>query len=94
MLTDKGTSEYGRTHLTGEGSFDIHNGKTDSGHQSMNSNSSNRGVEVIEQFEHGVYVTLLQNPDGTKEFKRVRFRYPVGNAILFAYAFTFHIILK
>ncbi|CAH1412420.1 unnamed protein product [Lactuca virosa] len=29
--------------------------------------------EVIEQFESGVYVTLLQLPDGTKIFKRVRF---------------------
>ena len=59
-----------------------HNGKsvaTDArvatGHQGMESNSSARGVEVVEQFEHGVYVTLVQNADGTKYFKRVRFRY-------------------
>ncbi|CAI9118169.1 OLC1v1019701C4 [Oldenlandia corymbosa var. corymbosa] len=31
--------------------------------------------EVIEQFEPGVYVTLLQLSDGTKIFKRVKFRY-------------------
>lgn len=31
--------------------------------------------EVIEQFEPGVYVTLLQLTNGTKIFKRVRFRY-------------------
>jgi len=76
--------EYERTHQlqnAPEGSVQ-HNGKlvaTDTreatGHQSMESNSSNRGVEVVEQFEHGVYVTLIQNPDGTKDFKRVRFRY-------------------
>lgn len=31
--------------------------------------------EVIEQFEPGVYVTLILLADGTKIFKRVRFRY-------------------
>lgn len=31
--------------------------------------------EVIEQFEPGVYVTLIQLPNGTKFFKRIRFRY-------------------
>ncbi|KAJ0792979.1 putative brevis radix (BRX) domain-containing protein [Helianthus annuus] len=31
--------------------------------------------EVIEQFEPGVYVTLIQLSNGTKIFKRVRFRY-------------------
>ena len=31
--------------------------------------------EVFEQFEPGVYVTLLQLPNGTKFFKRIRFRY-------------------
>jgi hypothetical protein len=33
-------------------------------------------VQLIEQFEPGVYVTLIQLKDGTKVFKRVRFRYP------------------
>ncbi|XP_076926430.1 PH, RCC1 and FYVE domains-containing protein 1-like [Bidens hawaiensis] len=32
-----------------------------------------RGREVIEQFEAGVYVTVLQLSDGTKVFNRVRF---------------------
>ena len=32
-------------------------------------------VQLIEQFEPGVYVTLIQLKDGTKVFKRVRFRY-------------------
>ncbi|PWA55816.1 hypothetical protein CTI12_AA424350 [Artemisia annua] len=37
-------------------------------------NSRSDGVkEVIEQFEPGVYVTLLQLSNGTKVFKRVRF---------------------
>lgn len=31
--------------------------------------------EIIEQFEPGVYVTLVQLGNGTKVFKRVRFRY-------------------
>lgn len=31
--------------------------------------------EVIEQFEPGVFVTLMSFPSGTKIFKRVRFRY-------------------
>lgn len=35
-------------------------------------------VQLIEQFEPGVYVTLIQLRDGTKVFKRVRFRYPTA----------------
>lgn len=31
--------------------------------------------EIIEQFEPGIYVTLIQLSNGTKIFKRVRFRY-------------------
>lgn len=31
--------------------------------------------QVIEQFEPGVYVTLIVKPSGLKVFKRVRFRY-------------------
>lgn len=31
--------------------------------------------EVIEQFEPGVYVTVIQLANGTKIFKRIRFRY-------------------
>lgn len=33
------------------------------------------GKEVIEQFEPGVYVTLLQLRDGSRVFRRVKFRY-------------------
>lgn len=32
-------------------------------------------TEVTEQFEPGVYVTLVVKPDGNKVFKQVRFRY-------------------
>lgn len=32
-------------------------------------------TSIIEQFEHGVYVTLIVIPGGGKVFKRVRFRY-------------------
>lgn len=33
------------------------------------------GKEVIEQFEPGVYVTLVQLRDGSRVFRRVKFRY-------------------
>jgi len=36
--------------------------------------STHGEVQLIEQFEPGVYVTLIQLRDGTKVFKRVRFR--------------------
>lgn len=32
-------------------------------------------TQVIEQFEPGVYVTLIVKPNGIRTFKRVRFRY-------------------
>lgn len=32
-------------------------------------------TSVIEQFERGVYITAIVIPDGSKVFKRVRFRY-------------------
>lgn len=38
--------------------------------------------EVIEQFEPGIYVTLLQLTNGTKIFKRVRFRYFTKSPLL------------
>lgn len=37
--------------------------------------NSEERKEIIEQFEPGVYVTLIQLSKGTKIFKRVRFRY-------------------
>lgn len=40
-------------------------------------------VQLIEQFEPGVYVTLIQLRDGTKVFKRVRFRY--GTTVIFPF---------
>lgn len=36
--------------------------------------SDEGGENLTEQFEPGVYVTLVQLPNGTKVFKRVRFR--------------------
>ncbi|XP_020259682.1 uncharacterized protein LOC109836225 [Asparagus officinalis] len=50
----------------------VANTREATGQQNIENGSS--GVEVTEQFEHGVYVTLVQNPDGTRDFKRVRFR--------------------
>lgn len=32
-------------------------------------------AEWIEQYEHGVYITLVALRDGTRDLKRVRFRY-------------------
>lgn len=42
--------------------------------------SPNNQVEAewIEQYEPGVYLTLVSLRDGTKELKRVRFRYPTS----------------
>lgn len=34
--------------------------------------------EVMEQFEPGVYVTVLLLPNGSKLFRRIRFRYVVN----------------
>ncbi|KOM57902.1 hypothetical protein LR48_Vigan11g093500 [Vigna angularis] len=43
---------------------------------SRSSPPGNQGeVQVIEKFAHGVYVILMLQPDGTKIFKRVKFRY-------------------
>lgn len=38
-------------------------------------NEGERETTVIEQFERGVYLTLIVLPGGIKIFKRVRFRY-------------------
>lgn len=43
-----------------------------------------REDEIVEQFVPGVYVTLVQLPNGAKIFKRVRFRY-----ILLDFIFVF-----
>ncbi|KAI3700526.1 hypothetical protein L2E82_45157 [Cichorium intybus] len=48
--------------------------KSTEGSSRIHKHARSEGVnEVIEQYEPGVYVTLLQLPDGTKMFKRVRF---------------------
>lgn len=51
-----------------------------SSENSTRSHESSRPVRegetsVIEQFEHGVYVTVIVLHDGSKVFKHVRFRY-------------------
>lgn len=52
--------------------------QTSSGSSSRSPESSTARTEgqreVIEQFEPGVYVTLLQLPNGAKVFQRVKFR--------------------
>lgn len=47
-----------------------------------------REDEIVEQFVPGVYVTLVQLPNGAKIFKRVRFRY-----ILLDFIFVFFSIV-
>uniref|UniRef100_A0A5B7B6B8 Uncharacterized protein n=1 Tax=Davidia involucrata TaxID=16924 RepID=A0A5B7B6B8_DAVIN len=46
---------------------------TESGSRSPKASKNEGGREVIEQFEPGVYVTVIQLQNGTKIFKRVRF---------------------
>lgn len=41
---------------------------------SSKSSSEKEGDEIIEQFESGVYITFIRLQDGTKAFKRIRFR--------------------
>ena len=44
------------------------------GVSSLKNNAYKGGKEVMEQFEPGVYMTVIVHPDGTKVFKRVKFR--------------------
>lgn len=53
---------------------------TESGSKSKPASADGR-KEVIEQFEPGVYVTLIQQGNGAKIFKRVKFRY--SNLLIF-----------
>lgn len=39
------------------------------------SNASEQETEWVEQDEPGVYITIRALPDGTRELRRVRFRY-------------------
>lgn len=41
-------------------------------HSSKSSNE--KEDEIIEQFDLGVYITFIRHEDGTKAFKRIRFR--------------------
>lgn len=47
--------------------------KDNSKSHGSSTSKAERGKEVIEQFEPGVYVTLIQLQNGTKIFRRVRF---------------------
>lgn len=49
-------------------------------------------VQLIEQFEPGVYVTLIQLRDGTKVFKRVRFRYSIPAPIMCLFSIDLNLI--
>nr|CAB3478039.1 unnamed protein product [Digitaria exilis] len=73
------TMERDHLHLSSAGS-----GSESPSHRFMENSAKTQGdfapkhgthgeVQLIEQFEPGVYVTLIQLKDGTKVFKRVRF---------------------
>lgn len=52
-----------------------HQSSSENGSGSLDVAKMEGQKEVIEQFEPGVYVTVIQLANGTKIFKRVRFRY-------------------
>ncbi|KAL1564466.1 PH, RCC1 and FYVE domains-containing protein 1-like isoform X2 [Salvia divinorum] len=58
----------------GEASIENNGSRVEDGLGMPHETASDRAQrEVIEQFEPGVYVSLLQLPNGTKFFKRIRF---------------------
>lgn len=73
---DISSSENDQLDLASGGAIDIrlaiHHARTESCFISPTS-STNHGSKVTEQFEPGVYVTLIQLVDGTKVFHQVRF---------------------
>jgi len=60
--------------LDSKGAEHFQNGENDSKSRSPTSNSNQVEAEWIEQYEPGVYITLMALRDGTRDLKRVRFR--------------------
>lgn len=54
------------------------------------SNASDMESEWIEQDEPGVYITIRQLTDGTRELRRVRFRYLFPKVILLQFILLHH----
>ena len=60
--------------LGSKGPEHLQNGENGSKSRSPTSNSNQVEAEWIEQYEPGVYITLMALRDGTRDLKRVRFR--------------------
>lgn len=56
-------------------------------------NSNQVEAEWIEQYEPGVYITLVALRDGTRDLKRVRFRYLCSSLCLRSFAIMFMIFV-
>lgn len=71
-----GPSAYGAGGPRGEASFDASRTTTSSRDEPSVSvsNASEMEAEWVEQDEPGVYITIRQLADGTRELRRVRFR--------------------
>lgn len=89
-----GNTESYRTSVSG--SFDAKESEpardSESGPKSRNpvvpSNASQIEAEWIEQYEPGVYITLVALRDGTRDLKRVRFRY-FAHRLFFLYVLVY-----
>lgn len=73
-----GSAQHSNQSAITETRNDASHQSTDNGVRSPELSSMNHTnvgeVQLVEQFEPGVYVTLVQLPNGTKIFKRIRFR--------------------
>lgn len=65
----------GGNHFQGGSSMEPSRATTSSRDEPSISNASEMESEWVEQDEPGVYITIRQLADGTRELRRVRFRY-------------------
>lgn len=85
-----GSSAYGPSGPKGEtSSFDASRTTTSSRDEASVSisNASDMESEWVEQDEPGVYITIRQLADGTRELRRVRFRYLKNPTLIYHYPF-------
>ncbi|KAL0365968.1 UNVERIFIED_CONTAM: PH, RCC1 and FYVE domains-containing protein 1 [Sesamum radiatum] len=84
LATSNGTNDHADARLrNGSGSFQVRSGVSEGAQDADNSLKSRNSVvsgntnqieaEWIEQYEPGVYITLVALRDGTRDLKRVRF---------------------
>ncbi|XP_028793700.1 protein BREVIS RADIX-like isoform X2 [Neltuma alba] len=67
------SEQGGGPHFHGGSSFEASRTTTSSRDEPSVSNGSDMEAEWVEQDEPGVYITIRQLPDGTRELRRVRF---------------------